>query len=129
MVHIRRGSFKVLAATVPTHTKRYSMRASVPVLRGPTSRSNTRQPNSRIAGIVLTAPGFIRIYLGQESDASPSGLPTFGTAGMVIVEASPYDRVWGIGLRQTDRRAMDPRQWRGTNLLGFVLMDVRDEVG
>jgi ribA/ribD-fused uncharacterized protein len=48
------------------------------------------------------------------------------TAGKVIVEASPSDRIWGIGLRQSDERALDPRRWLGQNLLGFALMDVRN---
>ena len=48
------------------------------------------------------------------------------TEGKVLVEASPWDRVWGIGLRDTSPEASDPRQWKGANLLGFVLMDVRD---
>jgi ribA/ribD-fused uncharacterized protein len=39
------------------------------------------------------------------------------TAGKVIVEASPYDRIWGIGLRQSDERATDPRRWLGQNRL------------
>ena len=43
----------------------------------------------------------------------------------LIVEASPMDQVWGIGLRATDARARDPRQWRGLNLLGFALMEAR----
>lgn len=43
----------------------------------------------------------------------------------VLVEASPDDRIWGIGLGRDDRRASDPRLWRGENLLGFVLVDVR----
>jgi ribA/ribD-fused uncharacterized protein len=48
-----------------------------------------------------------------------------GTAGRVLVEASPQDRVWGIGLAADDMRARDPRQWLGLNLLGFALMRAR----
>lgn len=48
-----------------------------------------------------------------------------GTAGRVLVEASPVDPVWGIGLAANDPRATDPRQWPGRNLLGFVLMEAR----
>lgn len=43
----------------------------------------------------------------------------------VLVEASPQDRIWGIGLAAHDPRALDPREWRGLNLLGFALMEVR----
>lgn len=48
------------------------------------------------------------------------------TGEQILVEASPYDRIWGIGLSATDPRAQDPRQWRGRNLLGFALTEVRD---
>lgn len=51
-----------------------------------------------------------------------------GTASRVIVEASPVDRVWGIGLAADDPRAADPRQWRGENLLGFALMHARERL-
>jgi hypothetical protein len=50
------------------------------------------------------------------------------TAPKVLVEASPHDRVWGIGLPAEDPRARDPRAWLGENLLGFTLMRVRDEL-
>ncbi|WP_266160863.1 NADAR family protein [Dyella silvatica] len=47
-----------------------------------------------------------------------------GTA--VLVEASPSDAVWGIGLAADDADAKDPSQWPGLNLLGFALMQVRE---
>ena len=48
-----------------------------------------------------------------------------GTGERVIVEASPLDRVWGIGLAADHPDAADPRRWRGANLLGFALMQSR----
>ncbi|CAL9550452.1 NADAR family protein [Streptomyces sp. enrichment culture] len=51
-----------------------------------------------------------------------------GTGRRVLVEASPVDRVWGIGLAADDERAQDPARWRGLNLLGFALMDAREEL-
>ena len=49
-----------------------------------------------------------------------------GTGDAVLVEASPYDRIWGVGLAQDDPLIRDPRNWRGENLLGIVLMEARD---
>ncbi|QTN21496.1 NADAR family protein [Rhizobacter sp. AJA081-3] len=49
------------------------------------------------------------------------------TGSRVLVEASPVDRVWGIGLAQDDEKVNNPNQWRGLNLLGFALMNVRDD--
>jgi ribA/ribD-fused uncharacterized protein len=51
-----------------------------------------------------------------------------GTGQRVIVEASPVDRIWGIGLKGDDARAEKPQEWRGLNLLGFALMEVRDRL-
>lgn len=51
-----------------------------------------------------------------------------GTGEKVLVEASPYDRVWGIGLSADDERALKPQDWRGLNLLGFALMEVRERL-
>lgn len=49
------------------------------------------------------------------------------TGSRVLVEASPVDRIWGIGLAQDDERSSNPNLWRGLNLLGFALMHVRDD--
>ena len=50
------------------------------------------------------------------------------TGDRVLVEASPVDRVWGIGLAADDERASAPEHWKGLNLLGFALMAVRREL-
>ncbi|RNB81128.1 NADAR family protein [Brevibacillus fluminis] len=50
------------------------------------------------------------------------------TAGTTIVEASPTDSIWGIGLAEDDPRASNRRQWKGTNWLGQVLTELREEL-
>ncbi|MFD4694977.1 NADAR family protein [Streptomyces sp. NPDC058463] len=51
-----------------------------------------------------------------------------GTGERVLVEASPMDRIWGIGLAKDDARTADPAAWRGLNLLGFALMEARAQL-
>ncbi|MFT5686940.1 MAG: ribA/ribD-fused uncharacterized protein [Myxococcota bacterium] len=50
------------------------------------------------------------------------------TGDRILVEASPLDRIWGIGLRGDDPRASDRKQWQGLNLLGKALMRVRRDL-
>lgn len=51
-----------------------------------------------------------------------------GTGDRVLVEASPRDRIWGIGMGKNNPSAERPSQWRGKNLLGFALMQARAEL-
>ncbi|MFZ1757152.1 MAG: NADAR family protein, partial [Caldilineaceae bacterium] len=50
------------------------------------------------------------------------------TTPRILVEASLQDCIWGIGLAESDPDAQNPRLWRGENLLGFALMQVRREL-
>lgn len=48
------------------------------------------------------------------------------TADKILVEASPRDQIWGIGMSKQNPSCYKPEEWRGQNLLGFALMEVRD---
>ena len=45
-----------------------------------------------------------------------------------FVEGSPYDKIWGVGIKWTDKAIADKDNWRGENLLGQVLDDVREKL-
>jgi ribA/ribD-fused uncharacterized protein len=62
---------------------------------------------------------------GQHADLAEYLLTT---GRRVLVEASPVDRIWGIGLAAYDERAETVSNWRGPNLLGFALMEVRERL-
>ena len=50
------------------------------------------------------------------------------TGNKILAEASPLDKVWGIGLSENDPRAVDQSKWLGKNKLGTALMAVRDQL-
>ena len=48
------------------------------------------------------------------------------TDAIILVEASPNDAMWGIGMSATDAERVSPEDWKGTNWLGWCLMEARD---
>lgn len=50
------------------------------------------------------------------------------TLGLIIAEASPKDKIWGIGLAPEDARALNQENWNGLNLLGVAWMQARKRI-
>ena len=50
------------------------------------------------------------------------------TGKKILAEASPVDLIWGIGLAEEDSDVKNSGKWKGLNLLGFALMEVRDQI-
>lgn len=50
------------------------------------------------------------------------------TGDRELVEASPYDRIWGVGLKSSDHAIHDKANWRGTNWLGETITKVRNDL-
>jgi ribA/ribD-fused uncharacterized protein len=50
------------------------------------------------------------------------------TGDRTLVEGSPYDKVWGVGIHWAEEAILDESNWKGLNLLGEVLMEVREKL-
>jgi len=53
-------------------------------------------------------------------------LKLIATGDSILIEGSPYDKIWGIGVDWEDDDCYYVERWNGDNLLGFMLMEVRD---
>lgn len=68
------------------------------------------------------------IYIFQFSQNDDLKMTLFSTYPKTLVEASPSDKVWGIGLHKNDPRAWSKSTWLGKNLLGEIITRVRDKL-
>lgn len=69
--------------------------------------------NIMVAGLMLKFGAEpLRSYLLETGDA-------------LMVECSPTDKIWGVGLKIGDLGAFRPETWKGKNLLGLALMEAR----
>ena len=81
-----------------------------------------------LAGVILNRFIIFVNFLYQFSQNEHLKEKLFSTYPKKLVEASPHDQIWGIGLHADDPRALNESEWRGTNLLGRILTEVRDEL-
>ena len=68
----------------------------------------------------------VDVCFAKFSQNRPLRLALLSTVGSTLVEASQYDRFWGIGLHINDPNVVNPNNWRGANTLGQVLGEVRE---
>ena len=50
------------------------------------------------------------------------------TTDRILVEASPYDNIWGIGMGEDEEGVEDPKNWKGLNLLGWSITLVKKQL-
>ncbi len=71
------------------------------------------------------------VYEGNKAKFSQNPhlkVALFATKGTTLVEASPNDAIWGIGLAKDDPRAAKRSTWLGKNLLGEILTQISIEL-
>jgi hypothetical protein len=88
---------------------------------------STRQLVEDIAGGGQPKYAFFRGHQPQPDGSVGKGCSSqWWPAG--LVEASPRDRIWGIGMGAANDLATSPGHWRGLNLLGFALIQARRQL-
>lgn len=69
-----------------------------------------------------------RGLLAKFSQNAKLGMKLKKTEDAILAECAVHDRIWGIGLSMQDPCRFDMEKWRGQNLLGFALMQVREQL-
>ena len=69
-----------------------------------------------------------RAVYGKFSSVTELKQRLLDTGDKILVEASPVDNIWGIGLAPNDPLALDKKNWKGLNLLGEALMKARTKL-
>ena len=70
----------------------------------------------------------VYVNIHKYSQNKAFGTALIETKDRVLVEASPYDKIWGVGLDENNDLILDHKNWKGQNLLGKALMEVREKL-
>ncbi len=106
-------------------------RARILATEDPAEQKSLGRKVSPFDGAVWEARSFGVVYLGNALKfraGTPQRERLVETAGFTLVEASPMDTIWGIGLGAENERALRRSTWRGKNRLGAVLTALRDDI-
>lgn len=71
---------------------------------------------------------FFTLFLNQFTENEDLKMKLITTFPRILVEASPRDRLWGIGLGAKNEKAHCRLTWRGKNKLGYLLTGIRNEI-
>ena len=70
---------------------------------------------------------YLAVFHKFESDEELKA-KLLATGDKILVEGTPFDPIWGVMIKWDDDRILDEKNWKGQNLLGKVLMKVREEL-
>lgn len=75
--------------------------------------------------------GFNFVYRGNYAKFSQNDDlydELMNTDNRILVEASPSDQIWGIGMAEHEKGIENPKNWKGQNLLGFAITLVKHQL-
>ena len=78
--------------------------------------------------LIASFPAMVAVNYAKFSQDKRSKELLLSTGDKVLVEASPVDKIWGIGLHWENDDVLDETKWQGMNLLGKALMEVRKQL-